>query len=108
MNISEEAFDQTTVIRLSGRLDAATAPIVHERLDAVVDRGVDTLVLDLDGVGFMSSVGLRVLISTAKRLRPLGSLRLFGLTPTVRDVFDVSGVSVIFPVFEDEASALSG
>jgi anti-anti-sigma factor len=108
MNIEERATDGATVVRLSGRLDTGTAPRVQERLDTVVDGGADLVVVDLGGVDFMSSAGLRVLLATAKRLRPRGSLRLFGLNPTVRDVFEMSGFSMILAVFEDEATALAG
>lgn len=108
MRIDEERLEGTVVVRLAGRLDTNTAPEVQEHLDSVVDGGADVVVVGLNDLDFMSSAGLRVLLATAKRLRPSGTLRVFGLNPTVRDVFDVSGFSMIFPVFEDEPAALAG
>lgn len=108
MNIEEHTTGGATVVRLSGRLDTATAPGVHEHLDTIVDADVGLVIVDLSRVDFMSSAGLRVLLATAKRLRPSGTLRIFGLNPTVEDVFEMSGFSMILSVFADEASALAG
>jgi anti-sigma B factor antagonist len=108
MNIHEERVEGAVVVHLAGRLDTSTAPEVKTHLDTVVDEGADVVVVGLTDLDFMSSAGLRVLLATAKRLRPKGTLRLFGLNPTVRDVFDVSGFSMILPVFEDEPAAVAG
>ena len=108
MNIDEERVDDVVVVRMVGRLDTSTAPQAQASLDRVVDAGAQVVVVDLVGVDFMSSAGLRVLLAAAKRLRPKGSLRLFGLNPTVKDVFVVSGFSMIVPVCEDESTALAG
>lgn len=108
MNISEDRRDQSVVVRLEGSLDTGTAPVAQERLTGIVEAGVSLVVVDLTALDFMSSAGLRVLLATAKRLRPAGTLRLFGLNPTVREVFDISGFSMIFPLFDDEEAALAG
>lgn len=108
MNISEDRRDEAIVVRLEGSLDTGTAPVAQERLTGVVDSGASLVIVDLTALDFMSSAGLRVLLATAKKLRPAGVLRLFGLNPAVREVFDVSGFSMIFPLFDDEAAALAG
>ena len=56
----------------------------------------------------MSSAGLRILLATAKKLRPSGELKLFGLNPSVLEVFEMSGFSTIFAISDDEAAALAG
>ncbi len=76
--------------------------------DALIDDGESTIVVDFSSVDFVSSAGLRVLLATAKKIGTSGSLRLFGLNPSVREVFDVSGFSTIFAIFDDEPSALAG
>ncbi len=108
MNIREDRVDGAVVVRLEGSLDTGTAPVVQSHLDGVAEAGPEVVIVDLRDLDFMSSAGLRVLLATAKKLRPRGVLRLFGLNPTVREVFDVSGFSMIFPVFEDEPAAISG
>jgi anti-sigma B factor antagonist len=108
MNITNDPQADAVIVRFEGSLDTNTAPQAQQHFDALVDEGSTQLVVDFTDVDFVSSAGLRVLLATAKRLRPDGSLRLFGLNPSVREVFDVSGFSTIFAVFDDEASALAG
>ena len=108
MNITDEVIDGATVAHLEGNLDTGTAAQVQERFDALIDAGATTLIADLGAVDFVSSAGLRVMLATAKKLRPNGALRLYGLNDSVREVFDVSGFSTIIPIFDDQAGALAG
>jgi anti-anti-sigma factor len=108
MSISDETIDGVAVVHLEGNLDTTTAPSVQTHLDGRIDGGANTLIVDFSAVDFVSSAGLRVLLATAKKLRPDGILRLYGLNDSVREVFDVSGFSTIIPIFDDQASALAG
>jgi anti-anti-sigma factor len=108
MNITDETLDGAAVVHLEGNLDTTTAPEVMAHLDALIEAGTTTLIIDFAAVDFVSSAGLRVLLATAKKLRPDGSLRLYGLNDSVREVFDVSGFSTIIPIFDDQAAALAG
>ena len=108
MNITDEVVDGANVAHLEGNLDTTTAPAVQSHFDGLIDAGATTLVADFGAVDFVSSAGLRVLLATAKKLRPNGALRLFGLNPSVREVFDVSGFSTIIPIFDDQSAALAG
>jgi anti-anti-sigma factor len=108
MNIRDESIDGVAVVHLEGNLDTTTAQEVQTHLDGRIDAGASTLVVDFGAVDFVSSAGLRVLLATAKRLRPKGTLRLYGLNDSVREVFDVSGFSTIIPIFDDQAAALAG
>jgi anti-sigma B factor antagonist len=108
MNISDETIDGVAVVHLEGNLDTTTAPGVQTHLDRRIDGGANTLIVDFGAVDFVSSAGLRVLLATAKKLRPDGILRLYGLNDSVREVFDVSGFSTIIPIFDDQTSALAG
>jgi len=108
MNIRDETIDGVVVVHLEGNLDTTTAPEVQTHLDGCIDSGVSALIVDFGAVDFVSSAGLRVLLATAKKLRPKGTLRLYGLNDSVREVFDVSGFSTIIPIFDDQASALTG
>jgi anti-anti-sigma factor len=67
------------------------------------------LLVDFKALDYISSAGLRVLLATAKRLSSEGgSLRICHLNDTVREVFEISGFSTIFSVFDTEAEALEG
>jgi anti-anti-sigma factor len=108
VNITDETSNGATVVHLQGNLDTGTAPELQSHLDALIDAGASTVIADLSAVDFVSSAGLRVILATAKKLRPNGTLRLFGLNASVREVFDVSGFATIIPIFDDRAAALAG
>ena len=106
MEISTEQIDGVTVARLSGDLDTGTSSIAGDALSALLDDGAQTLLVNLENVGFVSSAGLRVLLSAAKRLS--NKLRVCGLNETVQEVFDISGFTSIFDVYHSEQAGLDG
>ena len=108
MNITTETIDGIQVVRLNGDLDTTSSPQAQEAIDTLLDSGASNLLVNLEHVGFVSSTGLRVLLSTAKRLRSVGgNLRISNLNETVNEVFEISGFIAILNVFADEQSALS-
>lgn len=108
MQIEDQAVGDAVVVRFDGRLDTTTASDALAHFDGLVEEGQALLVVDFSSIDFVSSAGLRVLLATAKNVGSSGSLRLFGLNPSVREVFDVSGFSTILAIFDDEAAALAG
>jgi anti-anti-sigma factor len=109
IEIQQEAHGATRLLVLSGRLDTETAVDVELALQDLLDAGQRHFLLDLTGIGYVSSAGLRVLLGLAKQLDGgKGSVRLCGLSPAVRQVFDVAGFSKLFPIFPDRAAALGG
>jgi anti-sigma B factor antagonist len=107
MEISEEQRGGALVIAASGRIDSNTAG----ELEAVLPPRVqahDACVMDLSGVSYVSSAGLRVLLKGAKIAKASGHrLALSGLAPSVREVFDISGFSAIFTIEPDIDAALA-
>lgn len=108
MQIEDQTVGDAVVVRFAGRLDSTTASDALAHFDGLVEDGQILIVADFSAVDFVSSAGLRVLLATAKNIGSSGSLRLFGLNPSVREVFDVSGFSTILAIFDDEAAALAG
>ena len=106
MEITTEQIGAISVARLSGDLDTGTSSIAGDALTALLDDGAQTLLVNLEAVGFVSSAGLRVLLSAAKRLST--KLRVCGLNETVQEVFDISGFTSIFDVYENEQAGLDG
>ncbi len=93
-------------ITLKGRLDALTAPGIQELFTRVIFEGGRTLVVDLSGVHYVSSAGLRTFIATQKDLQKVGGeLVLAGLSAQVHDVFQVSGFDQLFRMVPDIAAA---
>lgn len=109
MNITVRALESVTVLRLDGALDTKTSPEAEQKINSLITSGVGNLVIDFESLSYISSVGLGVLLVTAKKLRANGGkLRIYGLNEAVRQVFDLSGFSTILQVFEREADALAG
>lgn len=109
MELSSEAMDNATVVRLEGNLDTNTSTAAQEYLNSAMDDGASNIVVSLEKVDFVSSAGLRILLATAKRLSGTGGdLRICGLNETVAEVFEISGFSTILSVFPTEADALAG
>lgn len=109
MKIAVEEVGPVSVLRFEGNLDTNTAPEAQDRLDELIGAGVKKLLVDFKALDYISSAGLRVLLATAKRLGTEGgALRICQLNDTVREVFEISGFSTIFSVFESETEALDG
>ncbi|MBI2298893.1 MAG: STAS domain-containing protein [Armatimonadetes bacterium] len=107
MEVEISGTDTVAVAAVSGRIDAYTAPDVEEQLQAAVSDGRH-LVVDLTATDYVSSAGLRVLLTLAKRsARGDFQMRLSGLQEAVREVFDIAGFSRLFEVRDTPAEALA-
>lgn len=107
MEIVEDVIDGNAVITLSGRIDSTSSGEFEEKLVEVIDGGVHTMVIDFLNVQFISSAGLRVLLLAAKKVKPYGGkVLLSNLSASVKEVFDISGFSALFEIFDSVNSAL--
>lgn len=107
MEIVEERSGGILVVAPRGRLDTTTSPDLEKGLLGHVDAGVRQVVLDLSGIEYISSAGLRVLLLVAKKLRTGGGeIVLCGLSPAVRQVFELAGFLSIFPIEPSRAAAV--
>ena len=109
MNITTTEVEGITIAEFEGNLDTNTAPDAEERLGELLEKGVTKILVDFTTLDYISSAGLRVLLSTTKRLGGTGgSMRICGLNETVDEVFEISGFSTIFSVFGTRDEALDG
>jgi stage II sporulation protein AA (anti-sigma F factor antagonist) len=107
MEIGEEKTGATLVVAPVGRLDSVSSGELERRLVARLDAGERRLVVDLAGVEYISSAGLRVLLLMAKRLKPpAGALVLCGMGPSVRTVLELAGFLPLFTVVPGRQEAL--
>jgi anti-anti-sigma factor len=107
MKIHEQRQGPVTIMRAEGRLDATSAPEADRRLAALSEGGARQIVLDLSGVEYVSSAGLRVFLAAAKRMqRAQGRLALAAPAPQVREILDLAGFAAILPVCETVADAV--
>jgi anti-anti-sigma factor len=109
MEVATRTQGDVIVAAITGSLDSITSPQAQQAFDALVAKGAKKLAVDCSALDYISSAGLRVLLGLAKQLSAKGgSLRTFGLNPTVKEVFEISGFSMIFRVFPGEREALAG
>lgn len=82
-----------TIVELIGRLDTNTSPQLEEQANILFDNGKNDIVVDMAQCEFVSSAGLRVIVSMQKHVMGGGSLIFKGVQPDVMDVFDMTGFS---------------
>jgi len=91
MEINVKSIGQVTVVEISGDIDSNTAPQAQERVLPLVQPG-SKMLLDMSGVEYMSSAGLRVLLSTYRHIaRQNGGIVLVGLGEEIKDTMSVTG-----------------
>ena len=106
MEISTQDYEKASVMAVSGRVDSATAPELETGLKQLVEAGKTQIVLDLKNVEYMSSAGLRAMVSTLKAVKRVnGDLRLATPSPRVEEVLRLAGLTAIFSIHlsRDEA-----
>lgn len=107
MEIATRREGGAAVVTVKGRIDAVTAPEFETGLLALMAGGEVTMVINFSGLEYISSAGLRSILSVAKQLKTKSGKLLFtGLKGLVKDVFKISGFGSIFSIFETEADAL--
>ena len=97
MTINKEANGDKLTVKVSGRLDTTTSPAFEKELKDSLD-GVKELTLDLTDLEYISSAGLRVLLSTHKIMNAQGSMKLVGVKEMIMEIFEVTGFSDILNI----------
>lgn len=109
MEFTSKQNGECLVVEVAGRMDGLTAPEFETAFAGYLEQGAITLAVGMSGVDYISSAGLRSILSTAKKLKAAdGQMRFFGLSGMVADVFSVSGFTSIFKLFETEDEAVKG
>ncbi len=94
---------------LIGSFDTNTSPDAESHLNELMADGVTKIVLDFEALDYISSAGLRVCLSVAKKIKAAdGAFRLCNLNETVQEVFDISGFTTILDVHSSLENALKG
>ena len=97
MTINKEKKGSTRNVELSGRLDTSTAPELQNSISADLEE-VNELVIDLEKLEYISSSGLRVLLSAHKKMSSKGGMTVINVSETVMEVFDITGFSDIMVI----------
>ena len=97
MTIKKKKENKKLTVLISGKVDTSTAPQLEEFLRAeMVD--IDELILDLEGVDYISSAGLRVILSAQKTMNSLGTLKVAHVNEDVMETFELTGFTGILTI----------
>lgn len=108
MEITHKALKRVDLVTVSGRVDSSTAPDLEATLRAINDGGRFRIVLNLVGLEYVSSAGLRVLVTTLKNCRRYnrGDLRLASVPERIAGVLELAGLDVLFKTYPNAAEAV--
>ena len=94
MTINKTKENENLMIALEGRLDTLTAPKLDAEIQGALD-GIKSLVFDFEKLAYISSAGLRILLSAQKIMNKQGTMVIKNAGPEIREIFDVTGFSDI-------------
>ena len=97
LNINVKSGGEKLTVKLEGRLDTTTSPELESELGMNLD-GIKELVFDFNGLEYLSSAGLRVLLNAQKTMNQQGEMKVTGVSDAVKEIFDVTGFSDILTV----------
>ena len=107
VEIEEDKKQQVTILRIKGRLDAISSPNAEKRVFECINSGKNLLLLDFSNVSYLSSAGMRMLLSTTKKLKTLsGKLVLSSVNHNVMDVLKMAGFDHVLELSPSEDEAL--
>jgi anti-sigma B factor antagonist len=107
LDISVETFKRVALVEVSGRIDSSTAPEFEEALQGVTGDGRHNIVVDLSGVDYMSSAGLRILVATLRECKKrLGNVKLANPSERASDVLSLAGLDTMFDIYDDRTAAV--
>ena len=99
MDIKKTKQDDTLTISLAGRLDTITQEELATSLESVFAADKANLVFDIEALDYISSAGLRVLLTAQKKVNALGSnMKITGAKPDIKEIFDMTGFSDIMTI----------
>jgi anti-anti-sigma factor len=108
MEIETKNLKRADLVKVAGRVDSSTAPDLEKEFNGLLEQGRFRIVVDMSELKFISSSGLRVLISTAKACRRWnrGDVFLAALTPEIQSTFELAGLTRVFKIFPDTVEAV--
>lgn len=108
MELETTEYKRVTVVDVNGRIDTATAGEFDEKIMGLVEAGHKNLLLDMSGVEFLSSAGLRTLVSARKALNSSGgAIKLTRPSDRVVDTLGIAGLDVLFDTIPDREEAIA-
>ena len=109
LTIETRDVDGRTVVAVGGEIDVYTAPKLRDKITELVGAGIYDLVVDMEGVEFLDSTGLGVLVGGLKKVRAHdGSLQLVCSQDRLLKIFRITGLAKVFVIHDSPEAALAG
>ena len=106
MEITTKKHEKGLVVSVIGRMDAVSAPEFEQDLMGLIDSGHTTMIIDGGDLVYITSAGLRSILTIAKALKGKGgALKIAALKDVVKNVYEISGFGAIIPTFETVEAA---
>ena len=97
MTIEIKKNQEETIIEIVGRLDTITAPALDKTINEDIG-DAKNIILDVKGMEYISSAGLRVLLAAQKKMQKIGSMKVTGVCEEVMEVFEMTGFADILVI----------
>jgi anti-sigma B factor antagonist len=108
MEVTSKSSEKAIVIYVDGDLTTNSSPKVEAEIKEILEGSAKNVVINIERVNFIASTGLRIILALGKRLNSQGlKLTVCSMNSSTKSVFEMSGFSKIFPVFENEDEALA-
>ena len=108
MEITVKGYKRVTVVTVTERVDSVTYSEFESALQAEMEQGKVNIALDLSGVDFISSAGLRVLVNSRKTVKNAGGKIVIAQpSQQVKETLEIAGLEVLFEQFPDRETAIA-
>ena len=97
MTIEIKRNTEATIIEVAGRLDTTTAPSLDKTINEDIN-DTENLVIDLKGLEYISSAGLRVVLNAQKKMQKTGSMKVVNVCDEVMEIFEMTGFADILTI----------
>jgi anti-sigma B factor antagonist len=97
MTIEIKRIEEEIVLEVTGRLDATTAPALDKTINDNLN-GIKSLIFDFKSLEYLSSAGLRVLLSTQKKMQQVGTMKVINVCELIMEVFEMTGFADILTI----------
>jgi anti-sigma B factor antagonist len=107
MEIKTQEYKRVAVVAVTGRVDSSTSADLEAALHSLIDRGKKNLVVDMAGVEFLSSSGLRVLVNAFKACKGSGDMCIAQPSERAASSLSIAGVDTLFSVHPTREAAIA-
>lgn len=108
METSTKQYEHCDVVNVKGRVDSSTTLMLSESLDVITNAGRYKIVIDMEGLEYMSSAGFRTLLAAQRNCKQLkrGEVVLANVPENIKSSLELAGFTTLFKIFGDLPSAV--